>query len=1139
MSNSRTIADAAAREQALAPDGSFIVQAPAGSGKTTLLTHRVLRLLSVAEQPEEVVAITFTRKAAAEMRNRILGALAAACGPHPEGAAEIRTCELARAVLARDQDRGWNIVDNPERLRISTIDSFCAALARQMPVLSGLGALPEVVENAQDLYREAARALIARLETDEEVSPAVGRLLRHLDNNLPKVEVLVAGMLERRDQWMRHLGSGQHPPDRPALERGLARIVDDALASLRAAIPGGQVSEMLWLARHAGRNLQGRDSASPILHCQALEQLPPAAAGHLDAWRGLRALFMTEAGEWRKKVDARQGFPPSGVAGSGDQALRKEAKRRFEMLIETFRNVDGLGERLAALQDLPPPHYAEEQWAVVEALCALLPLAVGELLLIFRRRQRADFTQVAWSALQALGSAAEPTDLALTLDYRIRHLLIDEFQDTSVSQFELIEKLTAGWEPGDGRTLFVVGDPMQSIYRFRQAEVGLFLRARHQGIGGVRLTPLGLTVNFRSQQGIVDWVNTAFASLFPAHEEIATGAVAYSRSQAWHPQRTVPAVIVHPAAGRDDLGEADRVAALVAEAVADEKQRTIAVLVRSRGHLARIAPRLRREGLRFRAVEIEALGHRSVVQDLLALTRGLLHTGDRLSWLALLRAPWCGLVLDDLEVLAGAEGGTVIWTNMHDPQRIAGFSTDGRERLDRVRSVLAGCMPRVGRQPLRRLVEGAWIALGGPACCADRTDLGDAFVYLDLLEECESGGDIPDLVGLSERVDQLFALADLDADDRLQLMTIHKAKGLEFDTVIVPGLGRVPRPPDPPLLAWAERPNAATDGVDLLLAPIRGSGSDPDPISEYLKGFERQKSAHEDGRLLYVAATRAIDRLHLFGHVARDDSGPEPRLKAPDRRSLLYRLWPAVKEDFEQALAQTLSGRPPGPGSLDLQAPPPVRIRRLPQPWVLPAPPPPVAWQAAGALVEAGGDVRVEFDWARETIRHVGSVVHGILQQMGREGVDAWSAERVHTLRPLIAARLVEAGVPPPQVDAAVRRSEAGLLGVLADQRGRWILDSRHSEARCEYGLSAVFGGELRNVVLDRTFVDAQGRRWIIDYKTSAHEGGGIEDFLDREQQRYRAQLERYARILAQIDPRPVRLGLYFPLFGGWREWSP
>ena len=121
-----------------------------------------------------------------------------------------------------------------------------------------------------------------------------------------------------------------------------------------------------------------------------------------------------------------------------------------------------------------------------------------------------DFTEVAQGALRALGEPEMPTDLALALDYRIRHLLIDEFQDTSISQYDLVVKLTRRMGAGDGRSVLVVGDPMQSIYRFREAEVGLFLRARAEGIGNVALQPISLSANFRSQRGIVDWVNATF-----------------------------------------------------------------------------------------------------------------------------------------------------------------------------------------------------------------------------------------------------------------------------------------------------------------------------------------------------------------------------------------------------------------------------------------------------------------------------------------------------------------------------------------------------------------------------------------------------------------------------------------------------
>src|SRR5262245_3190963 len=156
------IVDAPERAAALDPARSFIVQAPAGSGKTGLLIQRFLRLLATVEDPEEILAITFTRKAAAEMRRRVLQALHRAGDASPPADSNDRiTWQLARAALERDRARAWQLDRNATRLRIQTIDALCASLARQLPVLARLGATPAVVDDPRDLYREAAERTLA------------------------------------------------------------------------------------------------------------------------------------------------------------------------------------------------------------------------------------------------------------------------------------------------------------------------------------------------------------------------------------------------------------------------------------------------------------------------------------------------------------------------------------------------------------------------------------------------------------------------------------------------------------------------------------------------------------------------------------------------------------------------------------------------------------------------------------------------------------------------------------------------------------------------------------------------------------------------------------------------------------------
>jgi ATP-dependent exoDNAse (exonuclease V) beta subunit len=227
-----------------------------------------------------------------------------------------------------------------------------------------------------------------------------------------------------------------------------------------------------------------------------------------------------------------QGFPAATQARGDEQQRRKAAKQRTEELLGALVAHEPFVAALQDLRALPPVAYDPTQWAFIEALAALLPLALAQLELTFRRYGAADFTQLAQGAIQALGEPDAPTDLALALDYRIQHLLIDEFQDTSFTQFELLRRLIAGWQPGDGRTLFAVGDPMQSIYRFREAEVALFLRARHGGVAGLALTPLTLQVNFRSQGALVQWVNNVFEQVLPQREDERSGAVSFTLSVA-------------------------------------------------------------------------------------------------------------------------------------------------------------------------------------------------------------------------------------------------------------------------------------------------------------------------------------------------------------------------------------------------------------------------------------------------------------------------------------------------------------------------------------------------------------------------------------------------------------------------------
>ena len=1122
----RTIPDARQRLDALDPARSFIVKAPAGAGKTGLLTQRFLRLLSTVDEPEEIIAITFTRKAATEMRNRILEALRAAdSGMTARDEYGRATLTLAMQALERSRTRGWSLTRNPGRLQVRTIDSLCHGLARRLPLLSRSGGPSLAVDDAQQLYRLAARHTLALVD-DETFGEPVSALLAHLDNNPGRAEGLLAVMLARRDQWLRHLGGGQRLElSRTALEDSLRRLVDESLDRLDEVLPPALVPRLWESAQFARDHLPDDRQDNALGHWDGIPPTARDGGDRLARWAAMNMLLLTRDGSARsaRGLNRNIGFP------AGTQGTIGEAKKQMAELLDVVRAHPGFAERLARVVALPVPRYNDSQWRLLERLPALLNLAYAQLRLIFAERGITDHAEASAAAGRALGGDDAPTDLALALDYRLRHLLVDEFQDTSRSQFDLLVRLSAGWQPGDGRSFFAVGDPMQSIYRFRQAEVALFIEARDRGLGQLPLDSLVLQTNFRSTSRVVDWVNAGFATIFPDQDDCDRGAIRYSPARAFHGEADSGGVTVHPLFDADGDAEASLAADLV-EKARQAGQRTIAVLARSRTHLHGVAAELAKRGQRFQAVDVQRLGEQLAVRELRALLRALLLPGDRAAWLAVLRAPWCGLDLGDLTALAGDDPHATVIELLADDERLARLSADGETRARRVRGILGAAISHRRRRSLRQSVEAAWLALGGPACLQSRADLAAAEAFLELVGEYETAAELPLLQRVDEALVNLFAPPDPGAPDTIQLMTIHKAKGLEFDTVILPGLGRAPRGNERELVQWLEW--EGSDGTPhFVLAPIAESTDNRDPLEQLLRRTEQEKQALETVRLLYVAATRAKQCLHLIGTVRRTD---DPDTILPRRDTLLHALWPVVGSSFRESLS--LAGPQDGPGETMQEdsrapAPPLVRAESL---WT----PPPVPSPLPGRFSLPEEKAEPEYLWAGSSARHIGTVIHRYLERIAQDGLPRWNAKRVMDARAAIGRALEALSVCGDALDQAIGQVVRGLTNTLEDERGRWIL-SGHDEARAEYALTAHLDGYPENLVIDRTFVE-DGVRWIIDYKTGSHEGGRAEEFLDREQERYEAQLERYAQVLSRLDPGlRVRVALYFPLLKGWREWSP
>ena len=1128
--------DREARERAIEPARSCIVQAPAGSGKTSLLTLRFLRLLADVECPEQIVAITFTRKAAAEMRHRILEALKQATGPLPDGA-KPHVALLhghAHAALARSRELGWGLEHNPARIHVQTIDGLNHWLARRLPLAARIGLSAALVDDARGLYAEAARRTVTLLADESPVANELDRLARALNHEPRVLAQLIEGMLGARELWLpKLLDSSGRDSLRAEIDRLLKLALEGELRAVATTLSAIGWQPFFGICRAA---VDAGAPESPVHALAPLRELPAPTAGGVPQWQALAELLLTGESKpaIRKQVGAKQGFLPAS-----DGPRWPPLKRDMKSLLESLAGREEVTNALVALRQLPPPALTEGQWERIDALSAVLPHAVAQLLALFAERGSLDHPAVAAAARDALGDESAPTELALSLDYRIHHLLVDEYQDTSPSQERLLQLLVAGWQPGDGRSLFCVGDPMQSIYAFREADVTLFLQAQRRGIGAVALDAERLGRNFRSSNPIVEWVNATFAALMPSVDDFERGAVRYSPAVAANAGSGEDGVRVHALIEADARAMAAEVVDIARQALnADGPPPSIAVLVRGRPSLPPILAAFRASGIEYRGVELESLLDRPAIRDLIALARALLHDGDRSAWLAVLRAPFGGMTLADLLKVAGNDANQPLRERLADEALLASLSADSAARLRRLHAALEDVIAGRGERSLGGWVKSAWLAVDGPATIADASDLSNAellFAALDRLE-LESGC-LPEAAAIEAAVAGVMASPVGSESAQVQVMTIHRAKGLEFDIVILPDLQRGPRFADRPLLYWTSVATGPDERGIVLASRADAAESDgsADALERWMRRLGRERESLELGRVAYVAATRARSRLHLIGTASLRETNDGPLLRRPRAASLLGFLWPVVAEHFERALAAQ-AARPAGSIRPDrvrprLSAPPP---RRLAADFSSPAPASPPQAAVLRISGEAEGSIRPEFDWAGEIAKAVGQIVHDEFQRIA-EG--AAMPKQDDPRPPRWERRLRELGIDDAHRSIALERIGRVMKAISGSARAARLLDPAALEGQSELSLTAVMDGVLQSLRIDRSFVDGDGVRWIVDWKTSSHEGGDREAFLDNELARYRGQLERYARAMRVFDPdRPLRVGLYFPLLDAWRE---
>lgn len=1105
MNNKNLPLDKQQRLQALDPTQSFIVQAPAGSGKTTLLINRYLVLLAQAKRPEEILAITFTRKATAEMRDRIHEVLKDAAAEPTRIQDEI-VRELALNVLEHDHKMQWNLRHNTARLKIMTIDSFCSELVRKMPITTGLGGIPNIEDNANKLYELAAERTIAHIEDNDTWSDACRQLLRIANGSWKKAEKLLSSMLASRDLWMQDIDL----TNRSYVESIWQHIIQSKLDKAAQCIPQHLQQQIIHSLNYACSQLalEKHELKKPRLEWLELakmESFPDCSVDELEKWQAIACFLTTENDVfWRKQYDINCGFKP------------KSKEKELVMALSKSLQEHASGQALHELADLPPAYLDEPTWQSMGALYNLLFLSAAELQVIVQQKNSCDFTEISQRADKALGELDSPSDLTLMLDYQIQHILMDEFQDTSVTQVRLLEKLIQGWGQDDVRTLFLVGDPMQSIYAFRGAEVGNFIHAHEKGLASITLNYLNLSSNFRCHANLIDWYNRVFKQIFPKQNNIINGAVCYTESSIGnHNVDTIEPTVQHHTLAKEANNDPSYIALLVQSLQAKHAEKTIAILGRTRTHLSAIASALDDLRIEHADTDIEFLADRPEIRDLLALTRALSHPADRIAWLAVLRAPWCAIELDALHTIANFDSNQCLYDSLNCPELITQLSTENKERIERVRLAIQ----QVNQTPWQSIayrVERCWLQLDTPRLLNDM-QLKNAKTFFSMLHQLAQN---PSFTASDLEAQLALLKPAVKNTTSVQLMTIHKAKGLQFDIVILPYLDRIGSNSDKPIMKSLRMQE------HVLLAPI---GENPNALAhkyhKFLMDLDKKKSEYEFMRLLYVACTRAKSQLHLVAGFKTKDG----ELVAPDKRSLMHLLWATEDRNFFTLPSQKNEKIPPkAESALNplLRACLPISQAKLPEPAI------------HTDLYPTPKHDDIEFSWAGEVARLVGIAVHEMLQHIDQIGWSRWLKTDDDSIEKKINCMNISANLDDQEQQQWKQWVITSIENIRKDTTAHWIFADSHQHKQSEWALTGVINNEIHNVIIDRSFVDENNYRWIIDFKTSRHEGSHLDEFLQHEKQRYQKQMDKYASIVAALDDRPIKLGLYFPLLKQWTCWD-
>jgi ATP-dependent helicase/nuclease subunit A len=873
---------------AISPHHSATVSASAGTGKTWLLVGRLIRLLLAGADPAGILAITFTRKAAAEMQTRLAARLLGFA--HANEASLVEQlgqigAPSDRQTLVRARQLYEQLLQNPHPIKSATFHAFCQDILRRFPLEAGVAPGFELAESTAELQMEAWDALCAEANQyqDGETAQAIETLMETC-GGLSNTQNALHAFLRHRSDWWAFTENQAQPLAFAAgrLQKQLKiRAEEDPVAAFYTAETRMAIKDYAQLLqRHVTKtNEKNADILFRLMEGTILDD---------EAFDALCGVFLTKAKEIRTMKDSKP----------RRKAMGDDGEARFLELHQTIgEGLQQTLDRLAALQTL----HRTLAW-----------YTAGERLLDYFQRLKAeqrvlDFADLEWKAYRLLNHSDNAHWVQYKLDQRIDHLLIDEFQDTNPTQWRmvlpLLEELAAGENP-EGRSVFLVGDNKQSIYRFRRADPELFNEAQSWVRSHLDAVSQPLNTSWRSSPAIMDFVNLVFGSgplhgqiqafsthtthhehlwgkaailpLIQKEEEVETPEVeVHALRNPLHAPRLIPQDQRH---WREGQLIANTIRSLMENAAPVGEDKTarplrygdIMILLRQRTHVADLEKALREADIPYSGANRGTLLESLEVQDMQALLECLVTPFNNLALGQVLRSPLFSCREDHLALLA--KQGQGHWL---DALFVLGPEQDAKHPLHRAARLLQQWQQRAAVIPVHDLLDGIFCEgdvmrryrAAYPAHLQFRVT-ANLTRFLELALEIDSGR----YPSLGHFVARLHALQQRDDEtpdegtptqvsDRVRIMTIHASKGLEAPVVFLADAAneKSAKTSGQAIIHW---PTQEAQPESFLLA---GKKAEQDAYTRHILELHAKAEAREDANLLYVALTRARQMLFISG----------------------------------------------------------------------------------------------------------------------------------------------------------------------------------------------------------------------------------------------------------------------------------